>query len=549
MEYKQITPGPLSPLADQFMVRMRDGVRLATDVYLPAGDASAGDTILIRLPYDKNGDYTFIPLVAEHMLRRGYRVVAQDVRGKFRSEGDTLLVIHEANDGYDTIEWVTQQAWSNGRVAMWGESYFGFTQWAAASTGHPALKAIAPRLTGTQLCEPVDTERAGPVQGVDWTFLYTYPTTFFQSNDTFQWKMDWASRPYVDQFEDFFATVGHRSPSFDQWYPRPVHLRRFPEGTPFDAPAIPVLQTIGWWDNSAPLSWSDFREIRRRPAWALTHYLRIEPIDHEGYSLLDSDEIRAPENKHAHLTQWIRMAVDPALDFFEVFVRGNGSPTDIPRVSWNLGGTVGMRESESWPPSGVQSRTLFATLDRGLVEDSPGAVEELTWIHDAADAVPSSSADPFAFLLTRPDESGLGDREDVLVFTSEPAADDVDLVGAVSVCATVRSSGPSMDLFVRLFDVDHEGSAFRIARGQVRIVDASTAVEVEVDLDHLGYRLRRGHRLRLHVSSSDFPEYVPLVGDGSDPWSATHAVPNTQRILIGGQSALALSYHVLGSKE
>ena len=88
-------------------------------MYLPGApddaDATPGDTVLIRLPYDKSGDYCFIPLIAEYFTRHGYRVVAQDVRGKFRSEGDALLFVNEVDDGYATIEWITQQPWSNGR--------------------------------------------------------------------------------------------------------------------------------------------------------------------------------------------------------------------------------------------------------------------------------------------------------------------------------------------------------------------------------------------------------------------------------------------------
>src|SRR5699024_1004318 len=120
VQYERITPATVSTLAREHRVRTRDGVHLATDVYLPDGDTTPGDTVLIRLPYDKAGSYTFIPQIAEYFMEHGYRVVAQDVRGKFRSEGEQLLFVHEAHDGYDTIEWITHQPWSNGKVAMWG---------------------------------------------------------------------------------------------------------------------------------------------------------------------------------------------------------------------------------------------------------------------------------------------------------------------------------------------------------------------------------------------------------------------------------------------
>ncbi len=189
-----VGPAPVSPAAREERVRLRDGVRLATDVYLPGApadpDATPGDTILIRLPYDKSGEYTFIPLIAEYFTDRGYRVVAQDVRGKFRSEGDALLFVNEVDDGYDTIEWIVSQSWSNGRVAMWGDSYYGYTQWAAVASQHPALKAIAPRVTGTMLGEPVRAVAGERTRPVEWAITYLYPLTYFHSQDAYFWELD-----------------------------------------------------------------------------------------------------------------------------------------------------------------------------------------------------------------------------------------------------------------------------------------------------------------------------------------------------------------------
>ncbi len=145
-----LRPAPLDPAAEQVMVPMRDGVRLATDVYFPARPGRL-PAVLVRLPYDKCGRYTFMPQCAPYFTERGYAFVVQDVRGKFRSEGETMPFVHEVDDGYDTLEWVIAQSWSNGLVGMFGDSYYGFTQWAAVASGHPALKAIVPRVTSSDL--------------------------------------------------------------------------------------------------------------------------------------------------------------------------------------------------------------------------------------------------------------------------------------------------------------------------------------------------------------------------------------------------------------
>ncbi|HEY5860534.1 MAG TPA: CocE/NonD family hydrolase, partial [Actinomycetota bacterium] len=118
-EFDVVEVSPLDPNAEQHMVPMRDGVHLATDVYLPA-DVDRGPAVLVRLPYDKCGRYTFMPRIAPSFTARGYTFVVQDVRGKFRSEGETLAFVHEIDDGYDTLEWVSSQSWCDGNVGMWG---------------------------------------------------------------------------------------------------------------------------------------------------------------------------------------------------------------------------------------------------------------------------------------------------------------------------------------------------------------------------------------------------------------------------------------------
>jgi predicted acyl esterase len=545
----RIPPMPESPLSFPARVRADDGVLLATDVYLPGApddaDATPGDTVLIRLPYDKSGSYCFIPLVAEYFMRHGYRVVAQDVRGKFRSEGDALLFVNEVADGRATIDWIIAQEWSNGRVAMWGDSYYGYTQWAAAASGHPALKAISPRVTGTMLGEPVRRDAADRTRPVEWGVTYLYPLTQFFDNDMVLWEPDWSRRDFAAQAEEFIAQVGHRGLSYDQWYPRPVHLPRFPQGDPFAGRSVPVLHTIGWWDNCAPLSWADVERLKARPNWDAHHYLRIEPMDHEGFELLDADEDRVAERSDEQIRALLPRTLDPTLAFFDVFVRGNGSPADLPRVAWNLAGTTGMRESASWPPPGIRSIELFATDAGTLSTARPAAASTLHWTHDPDDLVPSSVPDAFSYLLHKPDEAPLGDRADVLRFDSEPLAVDADLAGPVTARARVSSDGPVLDLFVRVLDVAPDGTALRIARGQLQLLDAQRPETLEVDLGHIGYRLRAGHRLRVHVSSSDYPEFLPQTGTGADPWTWGETRTNTQSLTVGGADAFAVTVTVL----
>ena len=528
---------------------MRDGVRLATDVYLADGGSgdAPGPVILIRLPYDKSGEYTAMPATAARMNARGYHVVVQDVRGKFRSEGETVMFLHEARDGSDTIDWVIAQPWSNGVVGMWGDSYYGFTQFAAASTGHPALRAISPRLTGTRLGALPERAAGARTTEVEMGVHRLYPTTYFQSNDIYQWEIDWSRRPLAAAVEAWFATIGHRSLTYDAWLSDPSAIERFPLGHPFDAPAIPTLMTIGYWDNCAPWQWADHERIAANPAWAPLEYLRLEAIDHENYEFADVPI--GPHNDHAtnsaaHATM-LQRSIDPALEFFDVFLRGVGTPDDLPRVRYAIAGLDGMHDAQVWPPPGAQPRETYLTTDSRLVDHPPGIDGDLTWTHDPDHPVPSPVDNAFAFLAEFPDERWLADRDDVLTFTAEPVDAPVVLAGPVELGVTIASSGPEIDLFARLCDVAPDGAAHRIAGGQLTLHDATEPAHVTVALGHVGYRLPAGHRLRLTIASSDAPEFVVAPGTGEHRWLATDRVRNEQRITVGGSSPAVLTVHVL----
>ncbi|GAA3384834.1 CocE/NonD family hydrolase [Cryptosporangium minutisporangium] len=548
LEIHRTGPGPLSPNAIQYMVRMRDGVHLATDVYLPEGDVGPGPTIVTRLPYDKTGEYTFMPQVAAYFTARGYRMVVQDVRGKFRSEGETLLFVNEAYDGYDTIDWVVHQDWSDGIVGMWGDSYYGFTQWAAVSTAHPALRAMVPRVTGTRLGELPVPAPGARTHDVEMSVHRFYPLSYFHDRDLLEWELDWSRRPLAAAVEEFFAAVGSRSASYDLWFPHPVSLRRFPAGSPFEAPAVPVLMTIGWWDNCAPWQWADHRELARRPGWARNEYLLLEAIDHENTSHFEVD---APRPAVESLDRYL----GPAVEFFDVFLRG--CPGEIPAVRWQLAnsGDASLRVSAAWPPPEAVELTWVASGAAAAADAAPGGAlvddgsavptEEATWVHDAADPVPSPVGNPFAFLAENPDERDAADRADVLVFTGAALPEPLDLAGPIALSATVGSDGAEMDLFARLLDVTPDGAARLIARGQQTILAPGNGFAVELDLGHTGYRVPAGHALRLTLASSDAPEFVPAPGTGEHRWLAATTVPNRQCVRLGGPDGVRLRCTVL----
>lgn len=235
----------------------------------------------------------------------------------------------------------------------------------------------------------------------------------------------------------------------------------------------------------------------------------------------------------------------PALEFFDVFVRGLGEPSQIPRVRWNLAGTSGYRHAEQWPPASSAPLVLWATVDGRLSESPDADARQVTWTHDPDDLVPSSVEDPFSFLLYSPDERALAERSDVVGFVGDAVDTAVNLVGPVSVTLTVSSTGSHADVLARLYDLAPDGRLFRIARGQQTVDRAQDAAELCIDLGHVGYRLDAGHRLRLHVQSSDFPEYLPQSGTEESSWAAVDVAATTQTTTVGGLYGARLDLGVL----
>lgn len=550
-----IGPAPLDPAAEEHMVTMRDGVRLATDVYLPEG-AGPVPAVLVRLPYDKCGRYTFMPQCAPFYTGRGYALVVQDVRGKFRSEGETMPFVHEVDDGYDTIEWVATRPWCNGVVGMFGDSYYGFTQWAAVASGHPALRAIVPRVTGTELDVLTASwrETLVPLYGAD------YLAHYWLDRNIYAFEGDYAHRPLAEIFDAGFAAVGARSAAFDLMVRSGEGggLSPYKDAHPFDRLRIPVLHSVGWFDNIAPASFADYEALLRRPDLAPLQYLVADATDHENYHLRHVPI--GPEDDHdqndAALQRMLGEYLGPSLDFFDVFLKGEGDPASVPRAAWYLS-HVGPRVAPTWPPPGARELRLYLGAAARATADAEGgallpapepSASTARWVHDPNDLVPSTVTNPFVFLFEAPDERAVQSRLDVLTFTSAPFDEPLDLAGPVRATLVVDSSGPSMHVHAKLSDVAPDGSALMLVRGEALVRGAEMGGLVEVSLCHTGYRVRPGHRLRLHVASSDFPLYLPHPGTDEDPWQATEGRRNEQALTCGGDAGSCLRLTVLAGE-
>ncbi|WP_241826825.1 CocE/NonD family hydrolase [Streptomyces graminilatus] len=568
--YQRIIAGPVPAQARQYMVRMRDGVRLATDVYLPepppevpGGDPAAPTypTVLVRLPYDKNSRYVFFDRIAARFTARGYAMVVQDVRGKFRSGGRTLPFLSEADDGYDSIEWTTHQPWSNGRVGMFGDSYYGFTQWAAVSSQHPALRAIVPRLTCANFNDLLQHDPRGAAQTGRpvWVEGAEYYAHHWVENDTYEFEVDRSVRPMIEQYEQAFRALGTRSEWFDVIAPNYANLLPAALGRhPYDARPVPVLHCVGWFDNVRVPHMRDYEALASRPGWDAVQYLWAASIDHENYTL-DGAPVTAPENDHAlddtALDRMLNDYTGPALDFFDVFLKETRPVSSLRKVSWELG-HAGRRTSDVWPPADSTVRTLWLGDPARSADPLPGAPlthvsppEEgsVEWAYDPDALVASAVNNSFAYLQAYPDLAETAARSDVLAFTGPVLSEPLDLAGPVGLDLYVTSSAPVFDVFAQLLDLSPDGQARLVVRGEVEVVRETAPEQIHVELGHTGYRLRAGHRLALIITSSDYPLFLPASGTEENRWTTATPKSSTQTLGTGGARPSRLTVTVLPS--
>ena len=555
MEFIRVEPEAVPDSATQHLVGMRDGIRLATDVYLPDAGGDRVPAILVRLPYDKNSRYVFFDRIAARATARGYAMIVQDVRGKFRSEGATLGWVHEANDGYDSIDWVSRQPWCNGIVGMFGDSYYGFTQWAAVSSSHPALRAIVPRVTSAQLgLAPAEGDG---VRDIDWLVLGEYMSHYWADRYIYDYQLDWTIRPLMEVFEPAYDALGTRSATLDMMAPRVLPVPVYPDGHPFDARPVPVLHAVGWFDNLATLSMRDYVALRSDPAWAAP-----------------STSSPTRTTTRTITCRWLRSARPTTTASRRPPSSGCSTATSIPpwtsttsssrgsvlqRSCRACDGTWGTSASAS-PTSGRRrtpypcgcTSTIWArppgpvARSSGRHRPTPGQVE---WTHDPEQLIPAAVPNSFAFLHEYPDEREIIDRDDVVHFTLAASGQPLDLAGPIDLHVALRSSAPTTHLFAKLYDVDPQGSCRLVVRGQAELLDTSGKRLLRIELGHTGYRVRPGHRLRLALFSSDFPEFVPHPGTDENPWLAVTTKSTIQTLLSAPGTLPHLELSVLPLDE
>ncbi|ROR46510.1 CocE/NonD family hydrolase [Kitasatospora cineracea] len=522
------------------VVAMRDGNDLATSVYLPEGDG-VHSTILVRTPYARLGRHAVLEREAEYFRGRGFAFVTQGLRDKRLSQDGVASYSQEVADGYDTVEWITRQPWSNGSVGVTGSSCSGFTAWAAVASGHPAIKAAVPKSTSIDLgagYAPKNRRQGVPVLAAlkDLLQFWSDPDGCVADAEQGAVSAADASSETCEQIVESRSakTRGRHSP---YGYHHPLH-----------ATAIPVLHWQYWYDRGfAPSGLRDWRHFRSLTSTRHLHYLRAGSADHAGFRLedVDAEDEYASHLNGRTLAEKIVMECEEVADFFDEHLNGIAPRRPRPQARWHVG-HVGWQSSHEYPPPSTpltfHLEALLGERVHRLSRIPAADPVALSWIHDPGDPVPSSvGIESIWYLLADyPDERALQDRTDVLTFRTGPLSESVDFAGQPLFHGRVDLPSGSAHLHLKLQDVHPDGTTRPISWGHTAITRAAGR-SVTLPLTDNAYRLQPGHRLQLQIQSSDFPHFGVYPGARANPRTAAKRKAIRQVLTVGGIHGASLT--------
>ncbi len=542
-----------SQYARRFNVRipLRDGVTLAADLVLP--DESPAPVVVMRTPYGRSGDRQTIR--ADAFVKAGYCTCWVDVRGRGDSEGVFDPYRNDGLDGVDVIAWAASQEWCDGSVATYGGSYPGRIQWLTALHKPPALKAMVVLVT------PSDPFVENPTGVPDPMHIHWFRMTdgrAMQYTESVDWMEVYRHRPLVelDEVVGFHSALWReqcRHQTLDAWWEPVRYQHRIHEVD------VPVLHISGWYDDEEIGTPANF--ARLHSAGRAGQRLLMGPWGHQV-----NDGRRLGEVDFGHDAVIDLEAAMTA--FLDEMVRDRRPPTAPPAARIFLMGANRWLDLTDWPPPGSgemawhldsDGRANSRYGDGRLVRERPVSGESPpdAWVHDPDRPVPFVTPASSAQIGGPDDYSGVETRGDVLVYTSEPLTEPLDVVGAVRLVAFVSTSAGDTDVTAKLIDVHPNGFAQRLCDGLLRLryraghespqpVQPDNVYEVEIVMWDTAQRVLPGHCIRLEVASSAHPKFAVNLGMGEDETEATNAVVAHNRLYHDAARPSRLLLSVLG---
>jgi len=531
-------------------IAMRDGVKLAADVFRPEGEGKF-PTILVRTPYGRTAEGL---TRGNYFARRGYAVVVQDVRGRFESEGEWFPLVHEANDGSDTIDWIAAQPWSDGKVGMIGASYVGWTQWFAARSGNPHLEAIVPQVAPPDPLENIPYEGGAFLLSTGWWAKVTAWLEKEGATATALPKLDWKTVLSTLPLGDLDRALGVEDAFLDEWIAHPPsdveYWRPYFYQTRYEAMDVAAMHISGWFDGDQPGSLQNFVGMRERAKseFARKHqYLIMGPWAHAFNVTGKVGGIDCGEEAVVDLDARI-------LRFFDRTLKGveNGIDAEDPVLLFTMGENRWHAEKD-WPPAGTRFTNLYLASggkanrrdgDGSLALEAPAAKDGAPDVfrYDPKDPRPLNvNFEDLTGENTSLDQSNLPDRDDVLDYVSPPLAGPVEITGPIRAMLWVSTDAADTDFTVEFLCRKPDGRMLGYAGGIQRLryrrgpgtdspAKPGEVAPIEIDCWATGIRFEKGDRIHVQIASSLWPAYArnlntlePLA-TAKDPAVATNRI-------------------------
>jgi uncharacterized protein len=521
-------------------IPMRDGVRLSANVFLP-GNRARGPAILERTPYGKGAGIT--PLY-EAFVARGYTVVAQDVRGRYESEGVFQPLRQEPADGEDTLNWIARQPWSDGRIGMIGGSYRGIVQWQAAVLNNPHLKAIFPIVSGwdhyrDRFYSPGGAMKLGNRLGwmAENLKVPEYRPDF--SKYVLHLPVRTSDIAATGRSSEMFqSAVAH--PGFDSFW-RAISVRE-----QIQKVRIPVFAVGGWYDNFVESDLDAYEALRRTTG---LNRLLVGPWPH-------NMSYRFPEADFGPDSQVPVRALQ--FEWFDRLLMGKNTPLfSRPPLKLFIMGANRWREEREWPPEDARPRAFYLKSggranalggDGALVDEPSSRAGRDQFVYDPRDPVPTRGGavccNPRNFPWGPMDQRPVERRKDVLVYTTRPLKKDLEAVGPVTVILYAATSARDTDFTAKLVDVFPDGNARNLTDGILRLryrgslekpelARPGETYRIAIDAGVTGNVFLKGHRIRVEISSSNFPRFDRNSNTGGRIAYETHLLRATQTVYHG----------------
>ena len=503
---------------------MHDGVELSADLYLPKAVGEQFPTILMRTPYNNNLD-RFIEK-ARRLANDGYACVLQDVRGRWDSQGQFYPFVDEPEDGYDTQQWIGQQSWSNGKIGMFGASYMACVQWMSAPLRSEFLTCMAPRVMCNDYFNGLLYPGGAFQLGVAITWGMRTRARTAQTIDFHNWTEAFHSLPLAEVAAKAGDDVGfwrdwiEHSTDDDYWDAMNIERK-------FHEIAVPALEMGGWFDLYAARSfdnWNGLRERGKSPEarrsklivgpWP--HHLSLSThtgdVDFGAQSMVDLEAL-----EQRWFDYWLKgidtgIVDEPPLRLFIMGINEWRDEHEWPlaRTDWQ---EWHLRSGGNANPAGGDGTLALEGADGEppdqFVYDPEYPVQTLGGNNCCSpDIVPWGPYDQ------RPVEM----RRDVLCYTSEPLTADTEITGPIKLMLYAASDAPDTDWTAKLVDVSETGYAMNLCDGILRaryreslsdptLIEPGTVYEYTIEVGVTANVFRQGHRIRLEISSSNFPRF------------------------------------------